>query len=298
MNSYRELRPGQRSQIWIGGPTMRTPTLLLETDKILLEAPNWSLDGHFLYVNGNGTLWALDIDAADNDDLRQVRFDGLPEINNDHVLSPDGKSVYMSAIDGQIYKGALAGGPVERITAENDVWHFLHGVSPDGGELAWVEMSDFSEPGRLVIGSSASGGLSRTIDTGSGHIDGPEWSPDGRWIYFNTESFTSEPGHAQLARIKANGGFPELLVKSSSVDWFPHLSPDGRFATYVSFPSGTRGHPADLDVRVNVVSTDDWPTSIESYALFGGQGTMNVNSWSPASDRFAFVAYPLHGVQG
>lgn len=273
---------------------MPTPTLLLETDGILLEAPNWSPDGGFLYVNGHGTLWTIDLDTAD---LREVHFDRLPEINNDHVLSPDGTSIYMSAMDGQIYKGALSGGPVERITVDDGVWHFLHGVSPDGGELAWVEMSDFSEPGRLVIGSSSAGGNSRTIDTGRGHLDGPEWSPDGTWIYFNTESFTSRPGHAQVARISAQGGPAELLVKSDSVDWFPHLSPDGRFATYISFPSGTLGHPADLDVRVNVVSTDDWPTPIESYALFGGQGTINVNSWSPGSDRFAFVAYPLHGVQ-
>ena len=294
MNSYRELRAGQRSQVWIGGPTLQAPTLLLETDDILLEAPNWSPDGGFLYVNGHGTLWTIDLDTAD---LREVHFDRLPEINNDHVLSPDGTSIYMSATDGQIYKGALSGGPVERITVNDGVWHFLHGVSPDGGELAWVEMSDFSEPGRLVIGSSSAGGNSRTIDTGRGHLDGPEWSPDGTWIYFNTESFTSRAGHAQVARISTQGGPAELLVKSDSVDWFPHLSPDGRFATYISFPSGTLGHPADLDVRVNVVSTDDWPTPIESYALFGGQGTINVNSWSPGSDRLAFVAYPLHGVQ-
>ena len=79
---------------------------------------------------------------------------------------------------------------------------------------------------------------------------------------------------------------------SSTVDWFPHVSPDGRFASYIAFPAGTLGHPADVDVEVRLVSTDDWSTPLRRYPLFGGQGTLNVNSWSPDSARFAFVAYP------
>lgn len=131
------------------------------------------------------------------------------------------------------------------------------------------------------------------LDTGTGHCDGPEWSPDGAWIYYNTESFTEDPGHAQLARIADGGGAPERLLDSETVDWFPHLSPDGRHASYLSFPAGTLGHPADLEVEVKVVSTDDWTTPLQTYPLFGGQGTINVNSWSPDGTRFAFVTYPI-----
>lgn len=291
MTSYRELRPGQRSQIWFGGPEMQSPELLFETEDLLIEAANWSLDGRTLYVNGNGVLWAVDIAAPS---LREIRFDELPEINNDHVLSPDGTSIYLSAADGHIYRGALSGGTVERVTADDGHWHFLHGIRPDGDELAWVQLADFSEPGRLALGPSG-GGESRILDTGTGHIDGPEWSPDGTWIYFNTEGFTSELGHAQLARIDPHSGQTEWLLKSDSVDWFPHLSPDGRYACYVSFPAGTLGHPADVEVEVNVVPIGEWEAPLRRYELFGGQGTLNVNSWSPHSDRFAFVAYPLDG---
>jgi Tol biopolymer transport system component len=131
------------------------------------------------------------------------------------------------------------------------------------------------------------------VDTGPGHIDGPEWSPDGRWIYFNTEGFTDEPGHAQLARIPDAGGPVQRLVISGTVDWFPHVSPDGRWASYIAFPAGTLGHPADLNVEVRVVATSDWSAPLERYPLFGGQGTINVNSWSPDSSRFAFVAFPV-----
>ena len=85
----------------------------------------------------------------------------------------------------------------------------------------------------------------------------------------------------------------ERLVKSESVDWFPHLSPDGEFATYVSFPPATLGHPADVNVVVRLVRTADWGHAVSHIPLFGGQGTLNVNSWSPDSRRFAFASYPL-----
>ena len=88
-------------------------------------------------------------------------------------------------------------------------------------------------------------------------------------------------------------GKVERLVVSDTVDWFPHLSPDGAYAAYLAFPAGTQGHPADLDVEVRVVSTEDWSTPLQRYPLFGGQGTLNVNSWSPDATRLAYVAYPL-----
>jgi hypothetical protein len=91
----------------------------------------------------------------------------------------------------------------------------------------------------------------------------------------------------------ADGGGIERLVESESVDWFPHVSPDGELASYISFPPGTLGHPPDLDVEVRVVRTSNWRDVLWRFAIFGGQGTINVNSWSPDGRRFAFVAYPV-----
>lgn len=288
-STFRTLAPGQRAQVWVGGPDLTQPELLLETSEMLVEAPNWSADGGALLVNGNGRLWRVDL-TRPTTGLDPVPFVGLPEINNDHMLSPDGRHIYLSAMDGQIYRGAVTGGEVERVSRDEGVWHFLHGVSPDGVRLAYVRLASAEEPGRLAVLGPA--GASEILDTGAGHLDGPEWSPDGSWIYCNTESFTTETGHAQLARLPDGGGVMERLVSSDTVDWFPHLSPDGAFASYISFPAGTVGHPADLEVVLRVVSTDDWSSPAQTYALFGGQGTINVNSWSPDSRRFAFVAYP------
>lgn len=293
--SHRTLSAGQRSQVWIGGPDLTQPELVHETDELLIEAPNWSLDGQALFLNGNGRLWRLEPRAGA--ELREIDHTGLPAINNDHVLDPGGEHVYLSAMDGHVYRAALAGGPVERVTIDEGVWHFLHGVSPDGRRLAYVRLRDFTEPGRLAIMEPY--GRTIVVDTGGGHVDGPEWSPDGQWLYLNTEAFTSTPGHAQLARVRDDGfGSDEVaeverLVVSDTVDWFPHISPDGASASYICFPAGTLGHPADLEVAVRVVSTADWTAPVQSYQLFGGQGTINVNSWAPDSRRFAFVAYPI-----
>ena len=287
----RVLAPDQTSQVWIGGPQQPTPELVFETTDLLLEAPNWTLNGRSLVLNGDGVLWTLD--ATDpSSGLRQIDLAGLPDVNNDHVLHPDGEHVYASATDTHIYRGALAGGAVERVTPEDGAWHFLHGISPDGTRLAYVEIKDLTKPvrGRLTILDED--GSTTVVDTGPRHLDGPEWSPDGAWIYFNTEGFTADLGHAQLARVPDGGGTVERLVTSDTVDWFPHLSPDAAYAAYIAFPAGTQGHPADLDVEVRVVSTRDWSSPLQRYPLFGGQGTINVNSWSPDSTRFAFVAYP------
>lgn len=286
----RTLQPGQRCEVWIASVTGQAE-LLYGTNDVLFEAPNWTLDGSSLVLNGDGKLWTL---AVAGGEPAEVPLNGVPDLNNDHVLAPDGRHIFLSANDGHIYRAPLGGGQTERITADDGSFHFLHGVSPDGKELSYVaiEAGDFTQPGRLMTMAS-DGGAPARIDVGGGHCDGPEYSPDGKWLYLNTESFTTAPGHAQLARVQVDGTGFERLLESRTVDWFPHLSPDGRFATYIRFPGGTAGHPADLPVAVVLVSTDDWARPLQTWPLFGGQGTLNVNSWSPDSRRFAFVAYPL-----
>jgi Tol biopolymer transport system component len=286
------LQPGQRTEIWIaqvgGGP----PTLVFSTSTLLLEAPNWSPDGRGLLLNGDGLLWRLDL--GPQSELKEVPIEDLPPINNDHVPDAGRGLIYLSADDGQIYVAPIGGGTAKRVTHDPSRWHFLHGISPDGATLAFVELPRGSSyrPGRLALVSSA-GGQTRYPRAGRSHLDGPEYSPDGTWLYLNTEEFASRAGHAQLARVPAEGGHIERLVESESVDWFPHLSPDGEFATYISFPAGTVGHPPDRDVEVRLVRTADWRHVVWSFPLFGGQGSLNVNSWSPDGRWFGFVGYPV-----
>ncbi|SFT75389.1 component of the Tol biopolymer transport system [Actinopolyspora lacussalsi subsp. righensis] len=288
--NFRRLAPGQRTVVRLAAPDAPESRKLFETTEILLEAPNWTPDGSALLLNGNGALWRLDV--ARPDDVEHVPLTGVPDINNDHVPAPDGRTVYVTAKDGHIYAAPITGGAATRLT-EDDGWrHYLHGVSPDGRSLACVLLPSGGDgtAGELAV-LPATGGPVRVLETGPGHLDGPEYTPDGEWIVFNDESFGEEPGHAQLARVPAEGGTPRRLVSSATVDWFPHVSPDGRYANYLSYPAGTLGHPPDTEVAIHVVSTADWQTPLRTFPLFGGQGTSNVGNWAPDSGRFAFVSY-------
>lgn len=288
----RELLNGQRTCVWIASVDSSMPELVHATGDLLLEAPNWSADGSHLLLNGDGRLWRLGLEERSSE-LTEVPLRGVPPVNNDHVLSPDGTHVFLSGMDGHLYRAPSAGGTGTRLTGDDGLSHFLHGISPDGGTLAYVAIPRDSADGigRLAV-MPARGGPSTLVETGAGHVDGPEYSPDGAWIHLNTEAFASAAGHAQLARLPAAGGPLERLVVSDTVDWFPHHSPDGRFATYVAFPAGTLGHPENVHVKVRLVSTDAWEKPLRTFPVFGGQGTLNVNSWAPDSRRFAFVSYP------
>jgi TolB protein len=293
----RKLATGQSCQVWIHRLDSAQNTLLYETDKVLMEAPNWSLAGDALILNGDGALWHLPIRAPVPE---QIMITGTPAFNNDHVLDPDGKHVFVSTYDDwQIYRASLAGGAATQITntkSPSDMLHFLHGVSPDGKQLAFVGIQLDKSVGVSVLKSAeiftigADGSNQQQITSAAVPADGPEYSPDGAWIYFNTEVFS---GAAQIARMRPDGSAVERLVTSATVDWFPHLSPDGKSAVYLSFPSGTSGHPADLDVELKVVREGQWASATRAATLFGGQGTINVNSWSPDSNAFAYVAYPF-----
>ena len=296
-NPYRELAKGQRCQVWIHDTASGENRMILETTDLLLEAPNWTLQGDALILNGRGLLWRLPLEEPA---LQGIDLQGLPPLNNDHVLDPDGAHIFVSAYDDwQLYRAPLAGGEAVQVSGRegpDGLLHFLHGVSPDGKQLAFVGVKariaedsvTFQSAEICTLGSD--GRDFRQITFGGAPADGPEYSPDGAWIYSNTEAFS---GHAQIARMRPDGSERARLTDNISVNWFPHLSPDGRLAAYLAYPPGTQGHPADLWVELMLVRDGDWSAASSVARIFGGQGTINVNSWSPDGMRFAFVAYPM-----
>ncbi len=288
----RQLSDGQRAELYLIDVGTGASTLRLGSTSLLFEAPNWTPDGGSLVVNADGGLFRLGVESGG---LEEIDLGGIPPINNDHVLSPDGATAYVSSDDGHIYAAAMAGGSVRRVTNGDGerFRHYLHGVSPDGTTLAYIGMRIGTDGGLTtnVYTIPAEGGASTQLTDDAFPDDGAEFSPDGRWIYFNSERGSTEPGHAQLFRVAAGGGEPEQLTHDERVNWFPHPSPDGRSIAYVSFPPGTLGHPADLDILVRLLDDDGGIRDLAT--LFGGQGTMNVPSWEPNGGRIAVVAYPF-----
>ncbi len=285
----RTLRPGQRSELYVVDVRTGGRQLVHSSTTVLFEAPNWTADGR-LIVNGDGRLFETTPDG-----LTEIDLKGVPPINNDHVLSPDGTTIYVSADDGHLYAVPLGGDAPRRVSNDRGPGfrHYLHGVAPDGRTLAYIGLEQVGDRRLTNVWTiPAAGGHDVQVTNDEHADDGAEYSPDGKWIYFNSERASTAPGHAQLFRIAVGSGDVEQLTFDERVNWFPHPAPDGSAIAYVSFPPGTQGHPADVDdVHLRLLGPEGEIRELAT--LFGGQGTMNVPSWSPDSTSFAFVAYPL-----
>jgi len=292
----RRLRSGQVSRLLVvdcDGGAMRT---VIETPR-LIEAPNWTPDGRLMIVNGEGALFGVAADGSGG--LERIDTGIARDLNNDHVLSADGRTIYLSSDDGHLYAMALAGGAARRVSNEHPpvrrFRYYLHGVSPDERTLAYVGVE--AAPAEAGVSSlknvftiPAAGGPDRQLTFGAAPHDGPEFSPDGAWLYFNAAPDAATPEH-RLWRMRPDGGGRECIFVDARSNWFPHLSPDGRLMCWLSYPPGTSGHPPDRDVILRVAAADGGAAR-DVAAFNGGQGTINVNSWAPDGRRFACVAYP------
>ncbi|SMY09396.1 TolB family protein [Flavimaricola marinus] len=289
--SSRRLGPKQVSELVIASRDGERITVVFETGD-LIEAPNWTPDGASLIYNADGRLWRISVDGR----IGPERIDTTPveNLNNDHVLSPDGTLIYVTSNDGHIYVLPIAGGVPERVTNEHPEGyrHYLHGVSPDGKTLAYVRLRRSGDGVQTWIATiPAAGGEDTILTDGACPVDGPEFSADGASVYFNSEAAATRPGHAQIFRCRPDGAGLEQLTHDDRVNWFPHAAPDGTIFSYISFPPGTEGHPPDRDVILRTMAPDG--SDIRDLDVFnGGQGTINVPSWSPGSDRLAYVRYP------
>jgi TolB protein len=290
---WRQLEVGQRAQLWTLDVESGDKVLVYETADAIIEAPNWTPDGSSLIYNCDGLIYRIPVDGGSPEviDTGDVR-----DSNNDHMLSPDGRFVYVSSGDGHLYEIGLDGGSPRRVSnvhAESFIY-FLHGISPDGATLAYTgaEEVDGNRFGSLNIFTiPVAGGGDTQLTHSDKPNDGAEYSPDGAWIYFNSELASSTPGHSQLFRMRTDGSAIDQLTNDERVNWFPHLSPDGNRLVYVSYEAGVTGHPANQPIIIRRIEPDGGaPEDVASG--FGGQGTMNVNSWAPDSRRFAFVDYP------
>lgn len=248
-----------------------------------IEAPNWHPEGYLL-VNGGGELYRLPLaDPA----LHRVPIEGLQRLNNDHGISPDGKTLVLSDSPGYstsiIHLCPVEGGTPTRVTPKAPSW--WHGWSPDGQRLAYVGARDGGPV--LPYTCALDGSDEQLLVGGFDHVDGPDYTPDGGWIWFNGE----RSGQVDLWRIRPDGSDLQRMTEGQTVDWFPHPSPDGRHVLWLAYPEGTKGHPANLEVALCLMSAEGGPGR-ELTRLRGGQGTINVPCWAPDSRRFAFVRYP------
>lgn len=286
------LAPGQLAELVIARRDGSAVTVRLVSDK-RIEAPNWSPCGRWLVVNAEGRLYRVPVPGGNG--LEPIDSAPFEALNNDHVLSPDGRWIYVSNSDGHLYRMPFSGGVPEQISNSHhrafSFRYYLHGVSPDGAFLSYVGVEErlSGEMSRIFV-MPAVGGEDIVLSDGEHWVDGPEFSADGEWIWFNAE-LPDKPGSSQIYRMRRDGSQVERITHDDRPAWFPHMAPDGSLVCYVSYPPGTGGHPWDREVIVRVMKPDG-SGQLDIDRFNGGQGSLNVPSWAPDSSAFAYVRYP------
>ena len=266
---------------------------IIFSDTTHFEAPNWSPDGKFLIFNSNGLLFRFDLQSKTKE---HIPTGHLKTLNNDDGFSPDGTQIAISAYDPpedaeipeenwltpKIYTIPVTGGEPNLITKKAP--SFWHGWSPNGNTLVFTgrRHNDFN-----IYAIDVRGTKETELTSSSGLDDGSEYSPNGKYIYYNS----MKSGKMELWRMKADDSTKEQLTNDTYSNWFPHPSPDGKYVVYIAYLEDQGAdHPAMKNVALRLFNLND--QRVKTLCEFtGGQGTINVPSWSPDGKKFAFVSY-------
>ena len=260
---------------------------ILYTDPKSIQAPNWTKDGKTLIYNAGGLLYKYKLSDGKIEKLNTGFAD---QNNNDHVLSFDGRQIAISHHSGEKRISTLytlpvtgSGNPVE-ITSPTSGHSYLHGWSPDGKKLVFTgQRNNQYDIWTIDIKTKKETQLTNSLTLD----DSPEYTPDGNWIWFNS----ARTGTMKLWKMKADGTSQQQVTFDEYNDWFPHISPNGKWIVYLSYPKEIKAddHPWYQKVYLRLMPASGGVPRTIAY-VYGGQGTINVPSWSPDSKRIAFVS--------
>lgn len=262
--------------------------LILKEDRHF-GAPNWSPNGKFLLINSEGKLEKIGLEG---EKLGILNTGNIQRANNDHGYSFDGKTLFISSGKAEetgwssyIFKVDAAGGTPEQITPLSP--SYWHGVSPDGEYVVYcAPRNDNFDIYKIHV----NGGEEIRLTDEEGLDDGPEYSPDGKFIYFNSY----RTGMMQIWRMKPDGADPEQMTFDNHSNWFAHISPNNDVATVITYiEDQEQGHPFGRQVKLRLLDLQTKEIRDLTEEFYGGQGTINVPSWNPEGTKFAYVRYEL-----
>lgn len=259
----------------------------------VIEAPNWLKNSDTILYNAEGHMYAYDLNTNTE---RLLDTGSCDQCNNDHVVSPDETELAVSHMTfdngdftSRVYIVPMKGGEPRLVTPNSP--SFLHGWSPDSTEMAYCAFRDIDGRQEVdVYTIPVNGGVEKRLTKG-GFNDGPEYSPDGKYIWYNA----TNSGLMQVWRMERDGGEQTQITENRRNNWFPHVSPDGKRVVYISYgPEQLEPHEHLPNMPVELWLMDaDGENQHKILSLFGGQGSINVNSWAGDSMRFAFVSYAI-----
>ncbi|HEX5553676.1 MAG TPA: hypothetical protein VFX43_10555 [Chitinophagaceae bacterium] len=253
-----------------------------------IESPNWMPDGKKILFNTEGLLYTVPLSGGKP---KVLNTGSANHISGAHCISRDGKMLGIGDIESRwpgIFVLPIEGGQPKVVV--NEMPAYLHGLSPDNKEVAFVAPRR-GLPVYDVYKKPINGGKAIRLTDSKAYefADGCEYSPDGKYIYYNA---SQKGGTMQIWKMKPDGSSKEQLTFDAYNNWFPHISPDGKWMVFISFPAGTRlnTHPSYTHVMIRLMPVAGGAPRVVAY-IYGGQGTLDENSWAPDSRHISFVSY-------
>jgi hypothetical protein len=258
------------------------------------EAPNWSRDGKDLIFDMDGRILRVPADSPTLQAPQTIDTGDTIHCNGSHGLSPDGTLLAITcettaSPGARIYLVPSAGGKPRMLTETPQ--SYFHSWSPDGKTIAFIRPGN----GLNIVTIPITGGSETALTATTSINDDSDYSPDGKYVYFNSDRGKSEgsaEGAIQLWRMNAEGSNPVQITHDERNNWTPHPSPDGKWIVYISYPHSVTTHAVNKEIELRLLSLEDG-TITTLNRLLGGSGTMNVPSWSPDSKHLAYVGYEL-----
>lgn len=250
-----------------------------------MQSADWAPDGKSIVVYEDGNMERIPYLTPDGGGPPQpVDVSGLLGCSGNFGLSPDGRllGVSCSRVSGglhQVYLLSAQGGGAPRQLTHGEQASYFHAWSPDGKTVAFTRGS--ASYADIFTVPAAGGPETRlTRDTLN---DGPVYSPDNQYIYFDS----SRSGTTQIWRMRPDGSDPEQITDDDSLNSSPHISPDGNTLAFLSQPLGAHGRLGPAAVRVMRLGDGLIQRVVE---LSGDRGSFAMQPWGNGK-RFAFISY-------
>jgi TolB protein len=269
------------------------------------HAPNWTHDRQYIVSDMGGSLYRIPTNGAHRGKPEKIYGSQTIEATNDHALSWDGRQVAATGITlpmpAKVRTAEDLHNPILMMDADGGNAHevhlgWLHGWSPDS---RYVVYTQFVGGNADIYRIDADGSGELRMTTNKALDDGPEYSADGQWVYF----CSNRSGKWDAWRMPANGAGPDdklaekITHNADTQDWFPHISPDGKWLYTISYPMDHPDHSyigAGMKIKLlrlenGVGAKGAELTTVRTF--FGGQGAGNTGGWSPDSKKFAWTEY-------
>jgi len=269
------------------------------------HAPNWTPDGKYVISDMGGDLYRITVSGAQAGKAEKINLTQKMNATNDHALSWDGRQIAITGITPPMpakirtpadIHNSLFIMNLDGRNAREVHLGWLHGWSPDGNYVVYTQYNGDNFD-LYRINTDGTGEL--LLTTNKALDDGPEYSADGKWIYF----CSNRSGKFDGWRMPAGGAGPDeklaekITLSNDTQDWFPHVSPDGKWLYTISYPMDHPDHTWIGDgMKIKLLRLENGVaakgaelTTVRTF--FGGQGSGNTGGWAPDSKKFAWTEY-------